>query len=108
MFQLCSGHIPLNVYLFRFKKKESAQCPACGASKETPQHFLLECPAYAYERCKLGPKKGEIEKKFTEMVSSEKKIVALAHYLQATGRFAEDRKEQKSNGGDSQTKTQEA
>ena len=90
MFQLRSGHIPLNAYLFRFKKKESAQCPACGASKETPQHFLLECPAYAYERRKLSPKKGEIEKKFVEMVSSKKKIVTLAHYLQATGRFAED------------------
>ena len=28
-FQLRSGHIPLNAYLHRFKRKESAQCPAC-------------------------------------------------------------------------------
>lgn len=84
------------------------QRPACGASKETPQHFLLECPAYTYNRCKLGPKKGEIERKFAEMVSSEKKIVMLAHYLQATGRFTKDKKVPKSNGGNSQMNSQEA
>ena len=90
VFQLRSGHVPLNAYLFRFKRKVSAQCPACGARKETPQHYLLECPAFAYERRKLGPKKGELETKFAEVVASDKKTIALAHYLKATGRFSED------------------
>jgi ribonuclease HI len=60
IFQLRSGHIPLNAYLHQFKWKDSTQCPACGAPKETPQHFLLECPAYAHERWKLRPKKGDV------------------------------------------------
>ena len=50
IFQLRSVHIPLNAYLHCFKILESAQCPACGAPKETPQHFVVECPSYAHER----------------------------------------------------------
>jgi hypothetical protein len=50
LFQLHTGHIPLNAYLHRFKRTESAKCPACGYHNETPQHFLLNCPAYAHER----------------------------------------------------------
>lgn len=69
IFQLRAGHVPLNAYLYRFKRKESAQCPACGVSKETPQHFLLECPTYAHERRKLGLKKGEMEIKYADILS---------------------------------------
>ena len=105
MFQLCSGHIPLNAYLFRFMKKENAQCPACGARKEMPQHFLLECPAYKHKRRKLGPKKGELEKKFVEVISSEKKIVALAQYIQATGRFTEAMQDKASKVAPNQMRT---
>ena len=107
MLQLRTGHIPLNAYLFRFKRKESAQCPACGAQGRTPQHFLLECPAYAREGRKLGPKKGELERKFAEIVSSERKIVALAHYMKATGRFAEDMKGKDNRTVATRTRTRE-
>jgi ribonuclease HI len=93
IFQMRSGHAPLNAYLHRFKRKESAQCPACGAPKETPQHFLLECPAYAHERWKLKPKKGAMETRFAELLANEKKIVALAHFMKATRRFALDEQE---------------
>jgi ribonuclease HI len=93
IFQMRSGHAPLNTYLHRFKRKESSQCPACGAPKETPQHFLLECPAYAHERWKLRPKRGVLETKFAELLTSEKKIIALAHYMKATRRFALDEQE---------------
>ena len=105
MFQLRTGHIPLNAYLFRFKKKENPKCPACGARKEMPQHFLLECPAYAYERRKLGPKKGEMERKFAEIISSGRSIVALAHYMKATGRFAEEKLNKESRVIATRTKT---
>ena len=105
IFQLRAGHVPLNAYLFRFKRKESAQCPACGASKETPQHFLLECPAYARERRKLGPKKGELEIKHADILSNEKKTIALALYLKATGRFLEDKRKLENKGEGNQTET---
>ena len=34
LFQLRFGHAPLNAYLHRFKKVESARCPACGYERE--------------------------------------------------------------------------
>ena len=74
------GHVPLNVYLHCFKRKDSVQCPVCGAHKETLQHFLLECPVYAYERWKLRLRKGEIETKFAEILTSGKESLMLAHY----------------------------
>jgi hypothetical protein len=108
LFQLCSGHIPLNTYLHCFKRKESAQCPACRAPKETPQHFLLECPAYAHERWKLRLKKGELETKFAEILTSKKKTITLAHFMKATGRFAEDSQEHATKVTDSQMKMTQA
>jgi hypothetical protein len=90
IYQLCSGHIPLHAYLHRFKRKNSAQCPACGARKETPQHFLLECPAYAHERWKLKPKKGKLEIKFADLLANVDKTIELVQYIQATKRFAQE------------------
>lgn len=90
MFQLRTGHIPLNAYLHRFKRKASANCPACGAERETPQHFLLECPAYAYERGKLKARRGSKEKKIAELLSKEDGMAALAGYIQATDRFKQE------------------
>ena len=88
-----SQHIPLNGYLHRFKLKASAQCPACGAPKETPQHFLLECPAYAYERRALKPKRGSLETKYADLLTNPNKTIALAIYIQNTKRFAQVAKE---------------
>ena len=105
VFQLRTGHVPLNAYLFHFKRKESAQCPACGAVKETPQHYLLECPAYAHERKKIGLKKGELELKFADIVSNERRVIALAHYIKDTRRFIEQDQDPKSKGDTGQTKT---
>ena len=107
-FQLRSGHIPLNAYLHRFKRKESAQCPACRTQKETPQHFLLECPSYAHERWKLGLKKGELELKFAELLTSGKRTIAVAHYMQATRRFTEDKQEIANKGDANRTKASKA
>ena len=50
IFQLRTGHVPLNAYLERFKRADSAQCPACGHPRENAQHFLMDCPAYKHER----------------------------------------------------------
>jgi hypothetical protein len=89
-FQLRSGHIPLNAYLHRFKIKESAQCPACGAQREKPQHFIVECLAYVHEQWKLRPKKGRSELKYAEVLGSKDKAITLAHYIIDTRRFAQD------------------
>ena len=69
IYQLHSGHKPLNMYLHRFKLVDSVQCPACGAPREIPQHFVLECPAYKNEwRKTLKPKRGRSKLKSAEIL----------------------------------------
>ena len=67
--------MPLNAYRHRFKIKEIAQCPACGTQNETLQHFIMDCPAYKYERWKLRPKKGKPELKYEDLLSNKEKTV---------------------------------
>ena len=89
----------MNTYLHRFKLVDSAQCPACGAPRETPQHFVLECPAYENERRKtLKPKRGQSELKFAEILGRKNKAVALAHYIMDTRRFEKETQEHHTDG----------
>jgi hypothetical protein len=39
--QLRITHIPLNSYLYRFKRVDNPRCPACRDPKEMAEHFLL-------------------------------------------------------------------
>ena len=90
IFQLRVGHAPLNVYLHRFKKVDSPQCPACGDPSETPEHFLLRCPNYAHERWPILKQARGRPPKITKLLSSAKLLIPLANYIEATGRFEEE------------------
>ena len=90
LFQLRTGHFPLNAYLFRFKRTESAQCPACRHPSETPQHFLLDCIAYAHERWPLIAGKSQKKKEFAYILGNEKDAIPLIDFIQATGRFRQE------------------
>ncbi|KIK81533.1 hypothetical protein PAXRUDRAFT_44789, partial [Paxillus rubicundulus Ve08.2h10] len=46
IFQLQTGHVPLNKHLHRIAHAESPKCPGCHTRDETILHYLLECPAY--------------------------------------------------------------
>ena len=87
IFQLRVGHALLNQYLYRFKKVDSPQCPACGHPKETPEHFLLQCPKYAHKRWPLLNQTRGRPPKFTVLLSNPKYLKPLANYMDATGRF---------------------
>ena len=52
--QLRLKHFPLNGYLKRIRRVDSARCPACGEDTESIEHFLLRCPSYAHERWTLA------------------------------------------------------
>src|SRR6266571_8356916 len=84
---VCSGHIPLNMYLHKFKLVESTQCLACRHPKETAQNILLECPAYAHERRILKPRRGKPEKKFAVLLCSKETAEVLTRYIHTIGRF---------------------
>lgn len=87
IFQLRTGHAPLNNYLHRFKKIDSARCPACGDQKETVEHFLLCCPAYAHERWSIREYIGVGVPRAEKLLSDPKATVPLINFLHATGRL---------------------
>jgi len=87
--QLLTTHIPLNSFLKRIKKVDSARCPACGTNPETVRHFLLECPGYAFERWMLENWLRKKRKALTleNLLGDADIMVPLANYLEATHRF---------------------
>jgi hypothetical protein len=57
LFQLCSGHIGLNLHRFHIRRSESPSClHCCGIVVESVRHFLLDCPQYVRERHELRGK----------------------------------------------------
>ena len=90
LYQIRTGHFPLNAYLHRFKRAENTGCPACGHSKETPQHLVLDCPAYAHERWPLIKGKSQKNKEFAALIGKPKNAIDLINFIQATGRLAGD------------------
>ena len=87
IFQLRAGHVPLNGYLERFKRMDSARCPACGHPRENVQHFLMDCPAYKFERWPLYRHCKNREPTLKDLLNKEESVVPLAKYIRATGRF---------------------
>jgi hypothetical protein len=59
------SHAPVNRYIKRIGKVNSARCPACGAEQETIEHFLLEGPSYAQERWALNRQAKKLRKQLT-------------------------------------------
>lgn len=89
--QLRLKHAPLNGFLKRIQKVDSARCPACGDEEESIEHFLLKCPSYAHERWPLtqhARKKGR-NLSLKTLLGDPQLTLPLAAYIHATGRFAE-------------------
>ena len=53
LFQLRTGHVPLNKHLHRIQKLETPKCAHCQGRDETVLHYLLECPEYSEPRKRL-------------------------------------------------------
>jgi hypothetical protein len=87
--QIIITHVPLNVFLAKIKKVDSAQCPACGASKEDTEHLLLFCPSYAYERWILKQRVQKKNKRFTlkSLLVEPELTIPLVNFIDATHRF---------------------
>jgi ribonuclease HI len=91
IFQLRVGHAPLNGYLHRFGKIESARCPACGEARETTEHFILRCPKYAHERWALLRHVRDNTPRLEHIMANPKLIIPLMNYIDATERFKTQR-----------------
>ena len=104
LFQLRSGHIPLNAYLHRIKRADSANCPACGHHNESTQHFLLDCPVYAHERWPLISGKSEKNKEYGQLIGRPKNAQDIVKYILATGRLSQKYTDQIRSTGEARTR----
>ncbi|KAI0037359.1 hypothetical protein FA95DRAFT_1466860, partial [Auriscalpium vulgare] len=87
LFQLRTGHVPLNKYLYRIGKVDSPRCPSCRHASEDVRHFLLECRAHRHERWILQHQWRRQSQDLRFLLSSPKALIAVLRYVQATGRF---------------------
>ena len=82
------GHIPLNSYLYRFKRADKANCPACGEDFKSPSQFLLSCRSYAFERWALERQVKKKNSPTLETLLGDPDLgLSLANYIDGTGRF---------------------
>ncbi|KAF9565438.1 hypothetical protein CPC08DRAFT_629825, partial [Agrocybe pediades] len=89
LIQICTGHFPLNDYLFKRKLANSPECTACNLNRrETLDHLIKECPAYQTQRATL--KKTILRRGLNDipsLLSNLKYAKAIIHFIQATGRW---------------------
>ena len=72
IFQLRTGHVPLNMYLEHIKKVEKASCTACGHPRENIQHLIFDCPSYSYKRWALLKQSSKREPKWKDVLIAQK------------------------------------
>ena len=53
LVQLRMGHVPLQKYLYKIGKVDSARCPTCKDGDKTVHHFLIACPVYTVQRNRM-------------------------------------------------------
>lgn len=91
IFQLRSGHCPLNAYLFRFKRHKTGLCNGCMVP-ETVEHFLLHCRRYNRHRAHFRKKASKARLKINllslkDLLDTPKLFVHLADFVLHTKRF---------------------
>ncbi|KAJ3804320.1 hypothetical protein F5876DRAFT_53542, partial [Lentinula aff. lateritia] len=91
LFQLRTGHVPLNSHLHRIGEADSPNCPHCDtagrATIETVKHYITECPAYRKERFCLRQKLGRQTRSLRHLLSDKKCTPHLLRYIGGTKRF---------------------
>jgi len=87
--QLRLRHVPLNSYLYKFKRTDKDNCPACSTKNETIVHFLLHCTHYAFERWALAQQAKKRHKNMTikTLLGDPEMAIPLANYIDGTSQF---------------------
>jgi hypothetical protein len=85
--QLRTNHIPLNFYLHRIKRTDSADCPHCPGTTEDVDHILFTCKNYMQARQVLRNKLGRKAFSSRHLLSTEAGAKSLMEFLQHTRRF---------------------
>lgn len=86
--QLRTGHIPLNVILFRIKRTDSPDCPHCkNGIHETLLHLLFFCPAYDTARRILTNALRRDASSIPYLLGDRRGIPHLLRYVDNTSRL---------------------
>ena len=83
--QVLTGHGCFGEYLCRIGKETTANCHHCGEDRDTAQHTLEHCSAWADERCVLVLAVGEdlsLPTVVRKMVESERSWEAVASFCE--------------------------
>ena len=87
IFQLRTGHIPLNGYLNRIKPQHSPACPLCNEPVETVQHLLFECRKLIDLRACFLPKPYDLDNVLYGPMANLRQT--FTYFTKASGRRAE-------------------
>ena len=88
LFQLRTGHIPLNSHLHRIKRSDTPFCPSCPNQQETVRHFILECTAYSHIRSHYFNFDHRLTRSLRPLLSHPKLLKPLLCYVQDTRRLS--------------------
>ncbi|KAF8601131.1 hypothetical protein BDV93DRAFT_401465, partial [Ceratobasidium sp. AG-I] len=88
LFQLTTGHAPLQSHLFRLRAVGSNICPHCGDAPETVAHYILRCQSFAADRNQHLASKGLEFLHLSFLFSQSVALSPLFRYIKATGRFS--------------------
>ncbi|KAJ7679905.1 hypothetical protein B0H17DRAFT_943692 [Mycena rosella] len=84
--QLCTAHIGLNVFPFRFRLAPSPNCPLCLVP-ETVSHYLLACPLFCHQCLALILHIGTAQLSLRRLLSVKVDHAPVLSYVCDTGRL---------------------
>ncbi|TFK58857.1 hypothetical protein BDN72DRAFT_781493, partial [Pluteus cervinus] len=91
LFQLRSGHIPLQAHLHKIHATASPLCARCQLrEKETPFHVIMRCPAYNAQREELRKASGYQSLSFPHLLSHTKLFPSLFAFLRDINRLVKN------------------
>ncbi|KIM19926.1 hypothetical protein M408DRAFT_37547, partial [Serendipita vermifera MAFF 305830] len=85
--QLRTEHVPLNFYLRRIKKVDSADCPHCPGIVENLRHYLFSCRNYHLPRMEMRQKLGRKASSLKFLLQDQQGVRALIKFIHESRRF---------------------
>jgi ribonuclease HI len=87
LFQLRSGHVPLNTYLNRIRKVDSLICPSCQLYREMVMHYIMRCETHSVARQIMFNAAGRDARNLGKLLSMLELLPHLFRYIRSTGRL---------------------
>ena len=82
-----TGHVPLQVHLYRIGKVPSLVCPMCHKADETVSHYLVTCTAFTTQRGRMERDLRRAAKSVSTLLANPKAFQSLFKYIHEMRRF---------------------